>query len=43
MLSKNVILAVAGIIVAGTAYVGYAIYRKYPESNKKVVQDGGDE
>lgn len=40
MLEKNVILAMTGIVVALVAFLGYAIYRKYPEPVHKHEEKG---
>lgn len=40
MLEKKIILAVAGMVAAGVVYLGYAIYKDYPEKNTNASQEG---
>lgn len=42
MLEKNMILIVLGVVAASIAYLGYAIYKNYPEKTTETAPEGAE-
>lgn len=42
MLEKNIILIVLGVVAASIAYLGYAVYKNYPETITKPTPEGAE-